>query len=128
MPLYFTMLWVDRCQPDYKVTNFFEILTFWRGDPAKFSFGRAKAPAEDQDRGDNPYSQREPNHHLREVWLQHTESQRAGAEPLHQGYSQRPFGTVAVTEREGTDQAHHEAEGGVEKREEETGNRLAALS
>ena len=80
-------------------------------------------PAEDQDRGDHPDSKREPYHHLREVWLQHSESQRAGAEPLHQGYSKRPFGTVAVTEREGADKAHHEAEGGVEKREERTGNR-----
>ncbi len=60
---------------------------------------------------------------MRKVWLQHTESQRAGAEPLHQGYSQRPVGTIAVSEREGTDQAHHEAERGVEKREEGTGDR-----
>ena len=41
-------------------------------------------PAENQDRGKSTHSQREPYHYLRKVWLQHTESQRAGAEPLHQ--------------------------------------------
>ena len=35
----------------------------------------------------------------------------------------QPVGAVAVTERESADQAHHEAEGGVEKREEGTGDR-----
>ena len=65
---------------------------------------------------------------MRKVWLQHSESQRAGAEPLHQGYSQRPVGAVAIAEREGSDKAHDETEGGVEEREEGTGNQLAALS
>ena len=80
-------------------------------------------PAEDQDRGDNPHSQRKSYHHLRKIWLQHTESQRTGTEPLHQRYSERPVGAVAVTERKGADQAHNEAEGGVEKGEERAGDR-----
>lgn len=55
--------------------------------------------------------------------LQHTESQRAGAQPLHKGYSERPVGAVAVTEREGSDYTPNEAEGGIEKREERVGDR-----
>jgi len=43
MPLYFQMSRNDSRQSECKVTNFFEILTFRRGDPAKISFGRAKA-------------------------------------------------------------------------------------
>ena len=80
-------------------------------------------PAKDQDRGHHTDSQREPYHHLREIRIQHTESQRAGAEPLHQGYSERPIGTVALAKRESADQAHHEAERGVEKAEERAGDR-----
>ena len=60
---------------------------------------------------------------MREVWLQHTESQRAGAEPIHKRYSQRPVGAVAVAEREGADKTHNETEGGIEKGEERGGNR-----
>ena len=34
-----------------------------------------------------------------------------------------PVGAVAVAERKGAYKAHHEAEGGIEKREEGTGDR-----
>ena len=60
---------------------------------------------------------------MREVWLQHSESQRTGVEPLHQEYSQRFIGNHADAQRESADQAHDEAEGGIEERGQGSGNR-----
>lgn len=73
------------------------------------------SPAEDKDRGNNPDSQRQSDSNLREVRLQHTESQRAGIEPLHQEYPQGSVGNCADAQRESADQADYEAEGGLEE-------------
>ena len=52
---------------------------------------------------------------MREVWLQHSESQRAGVEPLHQEYTKGFVGNRAYAQGESTDQADDEAERSVEE-------------